>query len=172
MVFKAPLIEIASVNDASEMAAMSKDFVEPPGEWRWNAHQVRFSIRHDERLAIVARLPQRSVAGFAIMHYYPKAANLHLLVVHPDCRRQGIASQLVTWLEDVAVAAGILYTSLEVKETNASAQTFYENCGYRPLKQLKGYYHGNGHGLKFWKRHQRAKPLEVAYPFSAKFLEE
>ena len=82
------------------------------------------------------------IAGFAIMRYGDDDAHLDLLAVAPPYRRSGIGRQLMEWLEECAIVAGIFNVDLEVRAGNEEAQIFYSRMGYRTLLQLPGYYQG------------------------------
>jgi ribosomal-protein-alanine N-acetyltransferase len=83
-----------------------------------------------------------NIVGFAIMRYGEDDAHLDLLAVAPPYRRLGIARQLVAWLEECAMVAGIFTIALEVRAENHGAQKFYKRLGYRELARLPGYYQG------------------------------
>ena len=89
----------------------------------------------------MARLGRR-IIGFAIMRYGDDDAHLDLLAVAPQYRRQGVAKQMLEWLEKCASIAGTFRITLEVRVSNQAAQLFYERMGYHPLSQLPDYYQG------------------------------
>lgn len=55
---------------------------------------------------------------------------INYLAVSPDCRRQGIATQLMRQAEKVLAEAGCPKINLQVRETNQSVVAFYERLGY------------------------------------------
>ncbi|MFH7243450.1 MAG: GNAT family N-acetyltransferase [Spirulina sp.] len=55
-----------------------------------------------------------------------------LLYVHPDHRRQGLATQLLQAAHHWAKAEGHRQISLQVFSENAPAQALYQKLGYRP----------------------------------------
>jgi GNAT superfamily N-acetyltransferase len=55
-----------------------------------------------------------------------------LLYVHPDHRRQGLASTLLNTAHQWATAEGHHQISLQVFSQNAPAQALYQKLGYQP----------------------------------------
>jgi ribosomal-protein-alanine N-acetyltransferase len=134
-------LRLAQPADATAIANLSRDLIEYGLRWRWTAARVAASICAPDVNVLVARIHD-NIAGFAIMRYRRDDAHLDLLAVAPPYRRAGLARQLLEWLEECAVVAGIFNVALEVRSENKGAQSFYERMGYRTLAQLPGYYDG------------------------------
>ncbi|MBN1114946.1 MAG: ribosomal protein S18-alanine N-acetyltransferase [Oligoflexia bacterium] len=66
---------------------------------------------------------------------------LHImnLAVHPDHRRTGIGSMLLS--EFLALNTGMLNVYLEVRISNSSAISLYESFGFRQIYLRNRYYH-------------------------------
>lgn len=134
-------LRLARMADAPTIGRLSRDLIEYGLRWRWTPRRIEASIRAPNVNVLVACVHQ-NIAGFAIMRYGDDDAHLDLLAVAPPYRRLGIGRQLVEWLEECAIVAGIFNIALEVRERNDEARLFYEQMGYRPLVQLRGYYQG------------------------------
>jgi ribosomal-protein-alanine N-acetyltransferase len=140
-------LRLARPAEATAIAHLSRDLIEYGLRWRWTPARVEASIRAANVNALVACI-RENIAGFAIMRYGNDDAHLDLLAVAPPYRRTGVGRQLVEWLEECAVVAGIFNVALEVRAGNKGAQTFYERMGYRTLAQLPGYYQGTETALR------------------------
>jgi ribosomal-protein-alanine N-acetyltransferase len=133
-------VRLATTRDATEIASMSRDYIESGLGWSWNRPRVVRSVRDpDTTVAVSTR--DESISGFAIMVFHEDSAHLNLLAVKPRYRREGIGKYLVRWLEKSARTAGTFKLSLEVRETNLAARTFYQSLGYRDSMKINGYYH-------------------------------
>ncbi len=132
-------IRLATNNDAIEIATMSRDFIESGLDWSWDTPRVVRSMRDPDTTVVVATTG-KTISGFAIMVFREFKAHLNLLAVKPIYRRRSIGKHLVEWLEETAKTAGTFHLSLEVRESNISAQTFYEHLGYQQTGKIKGYY--------------------------------
>lgn len=132
-------IRLATIKDATEIATMSRDFIESGLGWSWNKLRVVRSVRDPDTLVAVSTCG-KSISGFAIMIFREHTAHLNLLAVRPKHRRQGIGRYLIEWLEESAKTAGTFQLSLEVRESNLAAQAFYESLGYKQTKKISGYY--------------------------------
>jgi ribosomal-protein-alanine N-acetyltransferase len=66
------------------------------------------------------------------------------LCVDPEFRRLGIASALLTGIED---HFGDAYVTLMVEDKNIGAQALYRLHGYLPVSDLRNYYGRNRHGI-------------------------
>lgn len=133
--------------DAIEIGVMSRDLIESGLHWSWTPEKVAASIRSREALVAVARA-ENKIAGFGIMRYGDDEAHLDLLGVRREYRRQGIGRQLVEWLEESALVAGICVVFLEVRWENRDAQAFYRRIGYRKLARIHRYYHNRESALR------------------------
>lgn len=147
---------LARVSEAPLLAQMSREYIEHGLNWRWQAAQIRGLIRDTESAALCARtqvLRQHDpvaptayrhgdVLGFGIMTYGLESAHLMLLAVLPRARRRNIASNLLDWLEETAITAGVSRIELEVRAANTGARAFYRERGYHERDYLVGYYSG------------------------------
>lgn len=79
------------------------------------------------------------LAGFSSMN---KDGHLHSMFVHKDCQGQGVATQLLSEVEQIARQYGVSEITSEVSLT---ARTFFEKHGYKIVRMQK----------------QRAKKLEL-----------
>jgi ribosomal-protein-alanine N-acetyltransferase len=134
-------LRLARPAEAVAIANLSRDLIEYGLRWRWTPERVSASIRAPNINVLVACVHEK-IAGFAIMRYGDDDAHLDLLAVSPPYRRMGVGRQLVEWLEECAVVAGIFTVALEVREQNEEAQLFYKRMAYRTLAHLPGYYDG------------------------------
>lgn len=83
------------------------------------------------------------ILGALVIWLILDEAHIGTLSVHPQHRRQGIASSLLaTGLEHMA-ALGARSATLEVRRSNVAAQNLYERHGFQVVGQRKGYYLDN-----------------------------
>jgi ribosomal protein S18 acetylase RimI-like enzyme len=82
------------------------------------------------------------IAGAVVM--FPTKTTelvLHKIMVHPDCRGQGIGSDLMR----AALAEATADVLLTVNPQNATAVKLYENFGYRIREHVEGFYRPHEH---------------------------
>jgi [ribosomal protein S18]-alanine N-acetyltransferase len=144
-------IQLASAEDAPEIAALSRDEIESGLGWSWTAERVRHAIRDRATNVAVARDTGGRLAGFGIMIYRDDAAHLSLFAVDAAHRRQGVGSALLGWLEDVARTAGIPRIGVECRRDNAAARNFYGDLGYHEIAIARGYYRGREDAVRLEK---------------------
>lgn len=70
------------------------------------------------------------IAGVILTGHDGRRAIIHHMCVHPDYRRQGIASALVQKAEDALMKEGITKIFGLVFKDNDAANAFWENQGY------------------------------------------
>jgi ribosomal-protein-alanine N-acetyltransferase len=132
-------LQLARLRDVNEIARMSAALIEhglPPA---WTVARVSRQLKHRDSVTVVARTATQLV-GFAIMQVGDDKAHLTLLAVLPTARRRGVASKLLTWLHETAMAAGVFVVNLELRAENAQARRFYLSMGYEECGYVRGYY--------------------------------
>jgi ribosomal-protein-alanine N-acetyltransferase len=132
-------VRVARPADALRIAQMSRDFIEDGLGWRWTSSRIAGCMR-DRAMNVVVAEADAQLVGFGIMQYHDLEAHLMLFAVVPEARRRGVGSQLLHWLEQVAVIAGIELIFLEARVTNLAAREFYRARGYRELALMRRYY--------------------------------
>lgn len=131
----------ARMGEAALIAAMSRRLVEPGLPWSWTPRRVAQHMRQRETLVLTARA-EGGLAGFAMAHFGDDRVHLVLLAVSEAVRRQGIGRQLLAWIEDSAMTAGLFEVTLELRAGNEGARRFYAALGYRETGRLPRYYSG------------------------------
>lgn len=144
-------IRLAISSDANEVADMSRQYIEYGLPWRWTAKKVSRAIFNSTTNVAVAR-EGNQLAGFGIMEYHDEHAHLCLFAVHTVYRQRGIGSQLLAWLERVAIDSGVAVIRLEARAENSAARAFYRKHGYVEIAQIPGMYLQIADGVRFEKR--------------------
>lgn len=111
-----------------------------PSPWRVAQFQAALNAEHDH-IAIAEHTDAR-VLGFMVWQQILDEMELHLIATAPECRRQGIASQLLHHLFQAAAKAQIGRIILEVRQSNTGAQALYLAHDFRICGQRKNYYGG------------------------------
>lgn len=145
-------IRIATAADAVPIAELSRDTIETGLPWRWTPPRVLRSIADPDVNVVVAhRTASADLAGFGIMEYKDSDAHLSLLAVNPACRRAGIATGLIRWLEASALTAGIQWIYLEARRSNLAAREMYNQLDYQERSLARGYYSGREDAVRLAK---------------------
>lgn len=131
----------AKIGDAPGIANLSRVFIEPGLPWRWTPRRVAVHMRQRENLVVIAR-DERELVGFAMAQFNTETVHLTLIGVVDTHQRRGIGRQLIAWVEDSAVIAGLFRINLEVRCGNHDARRFYAVLGYREDGSVPGYYSG------------------------------
>lgn len=139
---------------------MSRAFIEHGLGWKWDARRVVSSIAQRDTNVAVAVIG-KEIAGFGIMRYLDSDAHLMLFAVRPNCRRKGVGSALLRWLETTAMTAGVELIWLEARANNAEALAFYRACGYRLLDTMHRYYSGVEDAVRIGKDLTEAAPSSM-----------
>lgn len=140
------LIEFAAFSDAAEIGMISKKDIEDGLGWKYTPERIVKLIGDNSKNVVVARVESK-LAGFGIMTYHEDQANLDLLAVKRCFRRMKIGTQIVQWLEEVAMTAGAFNIFVQVRARNTEAVEFYESLGFLVLDEKKAYYSGVEAGL-------------------------
>ena len=85
---------------------------------------------------------ERGLVGYLVCARYDDVWHLMNVAVHPERRRQGIATELIERLFEEAGERARF--TLEVRVSNASAIEMYRRFGFRSAGRRPRYYHDNG----------------------------
>jgi [ribosomal protein S18]-alanine N-acetyltransferase len=146
-------VRLATLTDASDIAAMSRDYIENGLPWGWRYDRVIKAIKDPEtNVAVVG--PQGAVIAFGIMSYSEDDAHLQLFAVRRTSQRKGIGSAMLIWLEEVARTAGAKRICVEARTDNSVARGFYSEHGYLERQVKEAMYSGivDGVCLEKWLR--------------------
>jgi ribosomal protein S18 acetylase RimI-like enzyme len=146
----AATVQLATLADAEEIAALSRDQIEHGLGWSWTVDRVQHSIRDPETNVAVVR-ERDVIVAFGIMKYRDEVAHLLLFAVRNSHQRQGIGSLVLRWLEAVAQASGVTRIDVECRRDNAAARNFYGEHGYHEHVISRGYYRGIEYAVRLEK---------------------
>jgi ribosomal-protein-alanine N-acetyltransferase len=134
-------VRLATLADAGEIAAMSRELIETGLGWTWTQARVARNIASPSTVTLATCEAERLV-GFAIMYFGDDHAHLSLLAVRRAWQRAGIGRHLVAWLEEAGLVAGIGTIRLELRASNRGARRFYERLGFQEVARVPEYYGG------------------------------
>ena len=146
-------VRLATLADATDIAAMSRDYIEHGLPWGWRYERVAKAINDPEtNVAVVGR--EGALLAFGIMSYADDDAHLQLFAVRRASQRRGIGSAVLAWLESVARTAGARRIHVEARTDNSAARTFYGEHGYHERHIKEAMYSGTADGvcLEKWLR--------------------
>lgn len=95
------------------------------------------------------------VVGFAGTWIVLDEAHITNIAVHPNYRKQGIASKLLEELLNYCKNKGCIAYTLEVRSSNKAAKALYEKYNFKQDGIRKGYYEDNKEdAILMWLREQ------------------
>ena len=157
-----PTLRLANFADAQSIALMSRELIESGlSGWSWDPKRVARAIQAKDTAVIVAAV-RNHLTGFAIMNFGDEQAHLSLLAVMPTYQRCGIGKQLMAWLEESALTAGIMTINLELRATNFAARDFYRALGFNEAAYIPGYYRGVETALRMSRDIRRQIPDRIS----------
>ncbi len=131
----------ARMGEAARIAAMSRVLIEPGLPWSWTPRRVAAHMRQRDNMVVTART-DKDLVGFGMAHFGDDSVHVTLLAVAEGAQRQGIGRQIIGWIEESAVTAGVFQVDLELRAGNAGARRFYSSLGYRESGRMPRYYSG------------------------------
>jgi ribosomal-protein-alanine N-acetyltransferase len=138
-------------DDIAEIAEIEKLYSETP----WDANGLLTYLLRDDTIFLVADsldfVPAEGEApedyydtphllGYAGLLMVPYEADILNITVRPEARRQGIATQLLGKIGELAEPRGVTVIHLEVRESNTPARTLYEKLCFTVDGIRKNYY--------------------------------
>lgn len=106
----------------------------------WTADQLKAQMKDGMHEFICALDEQDRVLGYVGMMYVLDEGYISNVATAPDCRRQGIADELIEKLSSIAAEHKLSFVTLEVRESNLAAFSLYEKHGFQTVGKRKGYY--------------------------------
>lgn len=140
-------VRLADNSYACDIALLSRREVEYGLPWAWTPAAVARAISNDN-INVVVTTDKGRLTGFSIVYFGRTHAHINLLAVDPAYRRRGIARRLFEWQLESARTAGIRYMTLEVRNRNIGAQSFYQECGFETRDTVSRYYRNNEDALR------------------------
>ncbi|MBE7536117.1 MAG: ribosomal protein S18-alanine N-acetyltransferase [Anaerolineales bacterium] len=109
----------------------------------WPERSFRFEITDNPASrAWVAELNGK-VVGAIVAWLLVDEAHIATIATHPDFRRRGIASKLLSHALRMMMNEGALTSVLEVRESNSAAQEMYRKFGFEESGRRPRYYRDN-----------------------------
>jgi ribosomal-protein-alanine N-acetyltransferase len=111
----------------------------------WPEHSFHYEAS-DNRVArcFVAETYDKRLAAMIVSWIVVDELHIATIATHPDFRRQGIGTQILTTALKDASAAGVRRAFLEVRASNEAAQAMYRKFGFEITGRRLKYYKDNG----------------------------
>jgi len=112
-----------------------------PTAAHWTEAQYRQAFQGEgpDRLLLVAE-SSLDILGFLVACHVAPEWELENIVVAPTSRRKGLGKRLLDALLAAARETNSRAVFLEVRESNATARTLYEEAGFNLTGRRKSYY--------------------------------
>ena len=131
-------IRRATADDVDRIAEMEKVcFPEEP----WSRDMV--AAEEDGR-----------IVAYAGIWVIPPEGYITNVAVLPECRRRGVASQVLQTMIDECLAEGVTDITLEVRVSNDPAIALYKSFGFEEAGVRRRYYQDGEDALIMWTHHE------------------
>ena len=112
-------------------------------QFPWSTRFFLDELQVDCARSILAEVDGR-IVGYVLFWLVSEEVDIHNIAVHPDFRRQGIGRLLLEQVVAAARRQERLRVTLDVRFSNASAQSLYRSFGFVARGLRKAYYSDNG----------------------------
>ena len=102
-----------------------------------------FGLEHSADEHRPSSLPQQKIVGFVGFWIMADEAHITSIAVRNQYRRRGVGELLLMRAIDLATKLGAQIVTLEVRVSNATAQSLYYKYGFKRMGVRKGYYLDN-----------------------------
>ena len=127
-------IEKMSREHLSEVASIEEMSFSLP----WSLESLELMLT--EQASALVALEDGRVLGYVGMMCVLDEGQIINVAVHPDARRRGVGRSLMEAAETYAKERGIVFLSLEVRESNIAARSLYSSLGWEEQGIRKGFY--------------------------------
>ena len=127
-------IEKMSREHLSEVASIEEMSFSLP----WSLESLELMLT--EQASALVALEDGRVLGYVGMMCVLDEGQIINVAVHPDARRRGVGRTLMQAAEAYAKERGIVFLSLEVRESNFAARSMYSSLGWEEQGIRKGFY--------------------------------
>jgi ribosomal-protein-alanine N-acetyltransferase len=142
-------LDITTMNAADIPAVLRIEGLSFTTAWPTNAF---WNEIHDNKLAhyYIGRFDDRIVAYGGIWVILDDS-HITTIAAHPDVRGRKIGEEMLLFLIEDAIARGASWMTLEVRESNESAQNLYKKYGFTVVSTRRAYYSDNNeNALVMW----------------------
>lgn len=122
--------------DAAEVEALERSCFPSP----WRREFFDSEVAAESRYNRLVKNIRGEVIGYLFSMYYLDEMHVNKIAVRAGYRRQGIATALMKDCTDFARSIGVRSISLEVRQSNLTAQAFYRGLDFRSLYTRPNYY--------------------------------
>ncbi|WP_297871810.1 ribosomal protein S18-alanine N-acetyltransferase [uncultured Oscillibacter sp.] len=119
-----------------EVAALERVCFPDP----WSRSMLAEELDNALSAFLVALDETGAVAGYAGLQVILDEGYILNIAVRPDCRRQGVAGQLIQVFLDFARGNRLAFLTLEVRASNYDAIALYGSRGFRESGRRRNYY--------------------------------
>lgn len=127
-------IEKMSREHLSEVASIEEMSFSLP----WSLESLELMLT--EQASALVALEGGRVLGYVGMMCVLDEGQIINVAVHPDARRRGVGRSLMEAAQTYAKERGIVFLSLEVRESNIAARSLYSSLGWEEQGIRKGFY--------------------------------
>ena len=130
------LVQEVKAADVKQIAAIEKGCFASPWREEFFISELTATGRHNR----VARSTAGELIGYVFSMYFMDEMHVNKIAVAERCRRQGVAGALMEECLEFASISSIAMVSLEVRESNRAAQSFYLTLGFEAAYRRPRYY--------------------------------
>ncbi len=112
-------------------------------EYAWNEEDFLRCLRQRNCIGMVAEHGEK-VVGFMIYELHKNKLHILNFAVHPSWRRMSVWAQMVAKLVSKLSSHRRTRITLEVRETNLTAQLFFRKQEFKAIRVLRGFYEDSG----------------------------
>lgn len=128
-----------TLDDLAQVVAIDKASFSLP----WPERSFRFEISDNSASRAWVAEEDGKVVGAIVAWLLVDEAHIATIATHPDFRRRGIASKLLSHALRMMMNEGALTSVLEVRESNLAAQEMYRKFGFEETGRRPRYYKDN-----------------------------
>jgi len=130
-----------------------------PRPWSLGLYMSELALP-STRVYLVARVGT-TVVGYAGLMTVGEDGHITTVAVDPVWHRRRIGTRLLLALIEQALGRGVRDITLEVRMSNAAAQTMYRRFGFAPAGVRRGYYVDNAEDAMVMWAHGVGEPAEL-----------
>ena len=106
----------------------------------WSRNMLKEELDNALSALLVALDDDGRVVGYAGVQVILDEGYITNVAVRPECRRRGVAAQLLKVFLDFAQGNKLAFLTLEVRESNHAAIILYGRHGFRSVGRRRNYY--------------------------------